>query len=86
MAKQQQGRQGQARGAGGRRARVPLPPRLLTITDIAELASVSISTVRRMIADGVLPPPVDLGRPQLHRWHPEKVRAALGISDLPEEE
>ena len=64
----------------------PTPPRhrLLTIHEVAELGGMSVSTARRMIREGKLPGPQELGMPQLQRWHPGRVRAALGLEDLPE--
>ena len=64
----------------------PTPPRnrLLTLPEVAQLGGASESTVRRMVKRGTMPPPVDLGMPQLQRWHPLRVREAWGIADLPE--
>lgn len=72
------------------RSKDPSPPqsgprlRLMSIREIAELGGFSVSTARRMIAVGRIPPCLDLGMPQLQRWHPLQVRKALGIEDLPE--
>lgn len=62
------------------------PPRhrLIDIHEVAELGGMSVSTARRMVKHGKLPPPEPLGMPQLQRWHPGKVRCTLGIEDLPE--
>ena len=63
----------------------PIPrDRLLTIKEVAALGSMSVSSARRRIRDGTLPPPVQrLG--SIHRYHPLLARKALGLDDLPED-
>lgn len=76
-------RTSKAKVGNGGRGGVPRD-RLLTIGEVAELAGTSKSTIRRMVAAGSLPKPQNLGLPQLHRFHPLRIREALGIDDLPE--
>lgn len=70
-------------GNGGDGGSIP-HHRLLTIGEVAELAGISTSTARRLIKAGKLPGPMDFGNPQLHRYHPLRVREAIGLADLPE--
>ena len=58
--------------------------RLLKIQDVAALASMSVSSARRRIRDGTLPPHVP-GLGSIRRYHPLLVRRALGLDDLPED-
>ena len=65
---------------------VPTIPkdRLLKIQDVAALGSMSVSSARRRIRDGTLPPHVP-GLGSVRRYHPLLVRRALGLDDLPED-
>ena len=57
--------------------------KLLTIGDVAEILGCSVQTVRRMAADGRLPPPRRFGRRTL-RWRASTIDAWL--ADAPEAE
>jgi len=48
-----------------------IPNRLLDIDDVAELAHVSVGTVREWLRRGIAPKPAKLGR--LLRWNPEAI-------------
>jgi len=51
--------------------------RYLSVGKVAELLDVSSRTVWRLVAEGVLPKPVVLGK-QLRRWRLADVEARLG--------
>lgn len=53
-----------------------LGPNALTLAQVGERLHVSESTVRRMLGNGVLPPPMEFG-PTLKRYVPELIAVHL---------
>lgn len=60
---------------GGAAGRTPV---LLTADDVADLLRVDTRTLRRMVVDGVVPPPLHIGRRAI-RWNAASLYSALGI-------
>ena len=65
-----------ASGTGGE-----LQDHLIDIRDVAALIGGSVSTARRLVRAGRIPPPLDLGLAGFQRWSDRSVRRALGLLD-----
>jgi predicted DNA-binding transcriptional regulator AlpA len=55
-----------------------IPNRMLGVTDLAELLSLSEHTLRYLVKTGKVPAPIKIGKHL--RWRPDQIRALIGES------
>ena len=60
---------------------VPLPARLLERDDLCAIFGVTYQTLKRWVREGVIPPPLGVGRRA--KWHPSTIDAFLKSGKQP---